>query len=323
MRVQHKRKSAAHVGDLGPRASMVVFPPHILEGGYTVVQGRVMAMFARAKAISWGLLNDPVELSLTAWSKYGERPERRKPRYDYQPDPDWERKLHSALTVAFPCTTSSELDPLWPDVLSMLTGQGVAPGPASYGGWNDGDPALIRAIWCLTRHLRAAKVVETGVGHGVTSRFILEALQRNSNGRLWSIDLPTQLNPELHYQIGMCVGDNYRDRWSFIRGSSRRRLPTLLRQIGKIDLFIHDSRHSEFNVIFELKEAWKALRPGGAIVVDDIDLNWGFHVFTEMVPGHWAIACESEPITPDVRRFNKKGLFGILLKRTESQQPAE
>ena len=34
------------------------------------------------------------------------------------------------------------------------------------------------------------KVVETGVAHGVTSRFILEALERNGRGFLWSIDLP-------------------------------------------------------------------------------------------------------------------------------------
>ena len=60
----------------------------------------------------------------------------------------------------------------------------------SYSGWNDGDPGLTRAIWCLIHHLAASQVVETGVAHGVTTRLVLEALQRNGGGRLWSIDVP-------------------------------------------------------------------------------------------------------------------------------------
>jgi hypothetical protein len=57
-------------------------------------------------------------------------------------------------------------------------------------------------------------------------------------------------------------------------GSSRRRLPKLLSELDQIDLFIHDSLHSERNVRFELDRAWTKLRPGGAIIVDDVDANW-------------------------------------------------
>lgn len=46
-------------------------------------------------------------------------------------------------------------------------------------------------------------------------------------------------------------------------------------ELGKIDLFIHDSLHSEHNVRFEMDLAWSALPPGGAIVVDDIDFKLG------------------------------------------------
>jgi hypothetical protein len=34
--------------------------------------------------------------------------------------------------------------------------------------------------------------------HGLTSRFVLEALQRNDGDHLWSIDVPPLLQPELH-----------------------------------------------------------------------------------------------------------------------------
>jgi len=67
---------------------------------------------------------------------------------------------------------------------------------------------LVRAIWCLTRHLRPKTVVETGVAHGVTSRCILEALTRSGDGRLWSIDLPP-LERDWRKQVGMAVGDRF------------------------------------------------------------------------------------------------------------------
>ena len=172
----------------------------------------------------------------------------------------------------------------------------------------------VRFGWCLTRHMRAKNVIETGVAHGFTSRFILEALERNGSGHLWSIDRPPLQRSKLHEQIGMAVGGRFPHRWSYIRGSSRRRLPGVLSQVGEIDLFVHDSLHSEHNVRFEMDQAWAALRPGGAIVVDDIDDNRGFRNFTQSFSGHQSIICEAEPLHPDLRRFNKKGLFGIILK---------
>jgi predicted O-methyltransferase YrrM len=157
-------------------------------------------------------------------------------------------------------------------------------------------------------------VVETGVARGFSSRFILEALERNGAGHLWSIDRPPLTKPDLHQQIGAAVGNGCHDRWSYIRGSSRCRLPGLLAQLGQIDLFVHDSRHSEYNVRFELDRAWSALRPGGALVVDDIDLNWGFRSFTESFSGHRFLICRAEPLQPDPGRADGKGLFGIVQK---------
>jgi hypothetical protein len=88
----------------------------------------------------------------------------------------------------------------------------------------------------------------------------------------------------------------------------------VLAQVGEIDLFVHDSLHNERNVRFEMDMAWVALRPGGAIVVDDIDMNRGFNSFMQSFSGYNSIICEAEPLHPDLRRFNQKGLFGIILK---------
>jgi hypothetical protein len=248
-----------------------------------------------------------------------ERRERLVPPHIYQADDSWERRLHELLGVPWPCPATSEFWQLWLQVIGELEAKGIRVGPESFKGWNDGDAGLVRAIWCLTRHLQPRNVVETGVAHGVTSRFILEALERNGTGHLWSIDRPP-LEHVWHDQIGMAVGSRFAARWSYIKGCSSLRLPGLLSELRQIDLFIHDSLHSEQNVRFEVDRAWAALRPGGAIVVDDVDANLGFKTFTQAHSDHQSIICEAEPLRPDLRRFNKKGLFGIILKEPIAQR---
>jgi hypothetical protein len=261
------------------------------------------------------LAEDPLEIWTTIRETYVAERELRRPQCPYQSEDHWEHLLHKYLDIQWPCGSNSEFCSLWPEVIRELESNGIQVGPMSFLSWNDGDAALIRAIWCLVRHLRPRKVVETGVAHGVTSRFILEALERNGDGHLFSIDLPP-LERTWREQVGMAVGNRYKSRWSYIKGSSRRRLPPLLSELGQIDLFIHDSLHSERNVRFELDQAWAALAPGGALVVDDVDANWGFRSFTQASTTDQFLICEAEPLRPDTRRFNQKGLFGIILKQS-------
>ena len=256
---------------------------------------------------------DPRESWIKFEDRYYERLERKKPIFQYQADPQWEQRLHALLGVPWPCEVASQFLPLWREVITELEATGVRAGPMSFGSWNDGDAGLVRSIWCLMHHCKAHNVIETGVGHGVTSRFVLEALHRNSGGHLWSIDLPS-IDPALRAQVGTAVGKRFEENWTYIEGSSRRRLPALLAKQNQIDIFIHDSLHSERNVLFELDRAWPLLRPGGAIVVDDIDANGGFHTFAAKFPSCPSMICEAEPLHPDLRRFNQKGLFGIILK---------
>ena len=260
------------------------------------------------------LAEDPLQVWMTVRDEYAAVRERNRPDCQYDSDENWEQRLHDSLGVPWPCSEADEFWTLWPNVIRELEAKGIRPGPESFQAWNDGDAGLVRAIWCLIRHMNPQKVVETGVAHGVTSRCILEALARNGDGHLWSIDLPPLENC-WRTQVAAAVGDGHEDRWSYIAGSSRRRLPELLSRLGKIDLFVHDSLHSERNVRFELDRAWAASGPIGAIVVDDVDANWGFRSFTQAFPGHQSMICEAEPLRPDLRRFNHKGQFGVVLKR--------
>jgi hypothetical protein len=257
---------------------------------------------------------DPLQLWLTIQDEYAAAREGAKPKYQYESNDHWEQRLHESLGLPWPCEEASEFWTLWPEIIREMEAKGIRPGPESFQWWNDGDAGFVRAIWCLIRHTKPKKVVETGVAHGVTSRCILEALARNGNGRLWSIDLPP-VDRFWRSQVGAAVGEHWTDRWTYISGSSRRRLPELFSYLGEIDLFIHDSLHSERNVRFELDRAWEAMGVNGAFVVDDVDANRGFRSFTQAFAPELSLICEAEPLHPDLRRFNQKGLFGIILKQ--------
>jgi Methyltransferase domain len=224
--------------------------------------------------------------------------------YHYDADPDWEQHLHEHLGQPWPCAAEiSEFETLWSEITRSLELQGLSVGRGTYGGWDDGDRGLARVVWCLTRHLRAASVVETGVARGITSRVILEALERNGEGRLCSIDLPA-LDTSFHDEIGAAVPSDLRARWTYLNGTSRHRLPALLAELGEIDLFVHDSSHTTRNLLFELERAWSAMRRG-AIVADDIERNEAFGKFTRSRPDIPSFVAAAD---------DSGALFGVLLK---------
>jgi Methyltransferase domain len=273
----------------------------------------------RISQLARAVVTDPGAAWARIRDRLDERREHRQPRRNYDVEGDWDRRLHEILGVRWPCEIASGFWALWPEVMQPFEANGVQIGRGAFGGWADGDPGLLRAVWHLVRHLRPANVVETGVARGFTTRFILEGLERNGAGHLSSIDAPPVLKPELAEQVGAAVPDRLRHRWSYIRGSSAQRLPALLRQLGEIDLFVHDSRHTERNVTFEMDQAWSALRPGGILVIDDIDLNRAFTSFIERSSGYQFLICYAEPLRPDPPRFDGKGLFGIIRKNVATQ----
>jgi len=222
----------------------------------------------------------------------------------YEVVEDWAPVLHKAIDVPWPCQESEKFGKVWDATVSDLRAAGLRVGLATYRGWNDGDRAQAMAIWCLVAHVRPETVVETGVAHGLISRVILEGLHRNGNGRLWSVDLPA-VDPALHREIGIAVPQDLRSRWTYVEGTSRLRLPELIRGLQRVDLFIHDSLHTARNTCFELQTVWPALPSGGVAVVDDIDRSLGFSRFTERVaPAAWIAA----------KHVIGSGLWGIAIK---------
>jgi predicted O-methyltransferase YrrM len=169
---------------------------------------------------------------------------------------------------------------------------------------HNGDARLARTCYAIIRGLRPIRAVETGVCYGVTSAFLLEAMQQNGAGHLHSIDLPPLARKADKY-VGSLIPHDLRSRWSLHRGNSQRLLPPLLEQLGPIDFFLHDSLHTYEHMKLEFEAAWAALRSGGLLMSDDIEGNAAFLEHTAR---------------PDVRasvvlKFSEgDALFGVSVK---------
>jgi hypothetical protein len=117
--------------------------------------------------------------------------------------------------------------------------------------------------------------------------------------------LPPLIETDLAKQIGCAVEEDQRERWTLLRGSSRRLQPALVGGLPRISLFVHDSMHTTRNLSFELNTVWPALAPGGAALIDDVERNRGFTTFTSAHPQAAAVLfCADDGIA----------LFGCLIK---------
>jgi predicted O-methyltransferase YrrM len=136
----------------------------------------------------------------------------------------------------------------------------------------------LSALYLLVRLFQPNQMVETGVSAGVSSVYILSAMEDNNMGRLYSIDLPPDNLPE-GKSVGWVVPDNLRKRWSLHIGNSLDLLGPVLSSIGTIDCFVHDSLHTYDHMRWEFNTAWKYLRPGGLFLSHDVGANDAFFDF--------------------------------------------
>jgi hypothetical protein len=222
----------------------------------------------------------------------------------YDVEEDFGPALHQMLGMPWPCSELERFHRIWSDIGRTLSAKGLSFGRWTYGEYSDADAGLGAASWCAVRHLQPAKVVETGVARGVTSRVILEAMRLNGIGHLWSVDLPHPFRPELHKETAVAVPTECRGRWTYVQGSSRSRLPSLVSDLREIDMFVHDSLHTGRNMRFELRTVWPAMHGGDLALVDDVD-NQFFRDFVREA---------GEPPSKVMRSADGTYMFGAIRK---------
>src|SRR5258706_11605345 len=104
---------------------------------------------------------------------------------------------------------------------AVLCRMGTLAGRAAFSLSHNGGFPFAEFCYAIVRARRPEVVVETGVGFGVTTAFILAALAQNEHGTLYSVDLPP-LGVGAAEQVGFLVPEEFRSRWRLVRGSCRR-----------------------------------------------------------------------------------------------------
>jgi len=157
-------------------------------------------------------------------------------------------------------------------------------------------------MYLLCRLLKPEKVLETGIAYGNSSSFILQALNENKKGQLYSMDYV--FRPwESREVIGSAIPSELRDRWHLIFGPTDKKLKKTLEDLGEIDIFFHDSLHTYRNMMFEFNTTWKYIKKGGFLLADDISYNSAFYEF-----------CSSLKLKPTIIGENKELFLGVLQK---------
>lgn len=136
-------------------------------------------------------------------------------------------------------------------------------------------PPRCIGLYILVRHHQPSTVVETGSYFGHSTTYILSALMENKSGNLHSFDAhPNKVGwfPDLpqDFELGYMIPEELRERWTLHNGDVTKTLEEGLEELGKIDLFFHDSNHKESHKRFEFELAQQYLTSGGVLASHDV-----------------------------------------------------
>lgn len=149
----------------------------------------------------------------------------------------------------------------------------VADVPMKLGGAGN-----LSLLFTLCEALQATRVLETGVAYGWSSLALLLSLKDRPGARLYSVDLP-YLKFRNDRWVGTVVPDDLHPYWRLYRMADREGLPKALKAAGRIDLAHYDSDKSPAGRSFAYALIWRALRPGGLLISDDVGDNLAFRDF--------------------------------------------
>lgn len=165
-----------------------------------------------------------------------------------------------------------------PDLQRRMLSVGLSPAECPWS-------AEFGLLYFLTRHIQPQTVVETGVSLGWSSRAILDAMDVNGMGILYSSETTEDSGgPDFSVAtIGLLVDD--RSRWRLMLDGDRTNVPRIVAEVERIDLFHYDSDKSYAGREFVLGAIQSRLHRGSVLVIDDIKDNWHFRHWVEAQSG--------------------------------------
>jgi predicted O-methyltransferase YrrM len=166
-----------------------------------------------------------------------------------------------------------------------------------------------RILFNTVRIMRPQRCLELGTAYGMSSLFILAALKAFVDcGSLATVE-----GAEAIYSLSSSMlKRQYGEMVSCTLGDIRLMLPELVKSLGKIDFFFHDSSHSREDYINDFSAVVESLAPGAVVIIDDI--RWEdsrLSASSRTYEGWQAVS-----VHPRVRRaIEVDGTLGLLLIR--------
>ncbi len=77
------------------------------------------------------------------------------------------------------------------------------------------------------------------------------------------------------------IPDYLRNRWGLILGKSTEMLPPLLKILGDIDIFFHDSQHTYDTMLWEFQNSWPVIKRKGILLVHNSDITEALPHFSQ------------------------------------------
>lgn len=168
-----------------------------------------------------------------------------------------------------------------------------------------GGPGALDLLYSTARHIRASRVLETGVAYGWSSLALLLALKDIDGALLVSTDMPyVRLDNEPW--VGCVVPRSLTTRWDLIRLPDDQALPGAIERLRPLDLCHYDSDKTYQGRMWAYPRLWEGLRPGGVFISDDVGDNMAFFDF--------ATSINVPPIVGALDKVGGMQYVGVIVK---------
>ncbi len=154
---------------------------------------------------------------------------------------------------------------------------------------NLGGGGAYPLLYFIVRFVKPMVVVETGVASGFSTHAILDALEKNKKGALFSSDLPYFRISDPNKYIGIVVPEGLKKRWNLFVEGDDVNLIKISNKVNMIDVFHYDSDKSFNGRLRALKILEKNINSDTWMIFDDIQDNSFFHEFVYGKNLNWKV----------------------------------
>jgi hypothetical protein len=168
-------------------------------------------------------------------------------------------------------------------------------------------------LYLLVRASHPSQIVETGIGPGYSTAWLLAALEENGSGELVSLGPGTyagRMSGLESVTVGQFVPPALRSRWTLAIGNSEVRLREILSASRGVDLFFYDNGPVATRARFELRAAWDALSERGILLAHHVDAN-----------AAWADFCRQQGLPPQLLDPGPPPLGALALAARRAEGP--